>query len=125
MRRDIITTNLNKMNAKVTFALIATANAALINSRADAEGTFGIIDMGAFRIDQIEKSIEEAELERAVEAAGGWDAYNRKMQGLDLKYEYLVDWMGEECKKTWYGVNAKVFGGRGGSQMNRTKYYGI
>ena len=71
------------MNTKVTFALIATANAALISSRADSEGTlgrFGIIDMGDFRIDQIEKSIEEAELERAVEAAGGWEAYNRELE---------------------------------------------
>ena len=53
------------MNTKVTFALITIANAALINSGADTEGTFGIIDMGAFRIDQIEKSIEEAEAREA------------------------------------------------------------
>ena len=71
------------MNTKITFALIATANAALINSRADSEGTLGrigIIDMGDFNIDQIEKSIEEAELERAVAEAGGWEAYNAQLE---------------------------------------------
>ena len=43
------------------------------------------------------------------------------MQGLDLKYEYLVDWMALECSRESAGVRERAFGPRFGNQMNFTE----